>query len=148
MQASTSAFPRPPTGSTRSSAWRCGSRANASATPEGLAQLALGALQHLKTRPGQVAAGAIDVEGQHRRGRAIGLAFAATAPLGGAFEREGNGPRAALGEDAGLQIERVAAARHGRRPLLRRPGWRAPRCGLRPLGGARTSLHTETAAGL
>ena len=64
----------------------------------------------------QVLAGAIDVEGQHRQRRAIRIGFAAAAAFRRAFQRRRNPLRIAFGEDAAVEIERVAFARHPRRP--------------------------------
>jgi hypothetical protein len=73
-----------------------------------LAQLVLRRLQHLALRLRQAAAGTIDVKVEHRHRRAERRALAAVAALSGALERARYGARAALGEDAALEIERIA----------------------------------------
>jgi len=81
-----------------------------------LAQLALGALQGLPPGSRQVLAGAIDVKGQHRQRRAVRIGFAPPAAFGRAFQRSRDLFRIAFGEDAAVEIERVALTRHPRRP--------------------------------
>src|SRR3954469_7892863 len=73
-----------------------------------LAQLILRRFQHLALRLRQAAAGTIDVKVEHRHCRAERRALAPVAALGGALERARYGARAALGEDAALEIERIA----------------------------------------
>ena len=60
---------------------------------------------------GQIPAGAIDVEDQHRQRRAVGLRFAPVAFLRRALERSGDALGVFPGEDAAFQIERTAFAR-------------------------------------
>src|SRR6185312_17245581 len=84
-----------------------------------LAQLGLCAFERAAARGTQILAGAVDVEGQHRHGRAIGIGFASLAVLGRALERSGDARRAPEREDAALEIERVALPRHPARPAMR-----------------------------
>src|SRR5262249_44590404 len=72
---------------------------------ECLAQRALGALQHAQPRLGQVLAGTVDVEVEHRHGRLERRGLAAVARLGRLLERLGNGAGAPLGEHLVLQVE-------------------------------------------
>src|SRR5581483_2290756 len=85
--------------------------AGISLPPEFLAQRVFGALEHAQPALGQILAGTVDVEGEHRHGGAERLRLAAAALLGGALERPGDLLRRALGKDAALEIERVARAR-------------------------------------
>src|SRR5438552_5333608 len=64
----------------------------------------------------QVLATAIDVEGEHRKRRAIGIGFSPLAPLPGALQRRSDPFRIGPGEDAFIKVERVALARHTHGP--------------------------------
>src|SRR5262245_12442183 len=86
---------------------------------EGLAQLVLGALEGLETRLAEILAGAVDVEVQHRHGRAEGRGLPAMAALGRALQRLGDGSGTALLENAVLKRHGVAALGDARRPFLR-----------------------------
>ena len=81
-----------------------------------LAQFALGAFQGFAPAGWQVPAGAIDVEGQHRQRRAVRIGFAPAAAFRRSFQRRRDALWIALGEDAAVEIERIAFARHTRRP--------------------------------
>src|SRR5262249_19828716 len=95
-----------------------------------LAQLVLRPHQGPLAGRGQVLAGAVDVEGQHRERGTVRIALAPTAPFGGAFQRRRDPFRVAHREDALLEGERVALLGDPTRPApsaarLRRP----PGCG-------------------
>src|SRR5690242_14154352 len=81
-----------------------------------LAQLALGALQRAALPGWQVLAGAVEIEGEHRQRRAIGIGLAAPAALGRALERAGDALGILAGEHTAREIERIAVARHLPRP--------------------------------
>src|ERR1700692_1403262 len=85
---------------------------SASRAPERLAQFVLGALQRALACGRQVLAGAIEIEDQHRQRRAVRIRFAAFAALGRALERSGDALWVLPGEDALIEVERVARARH------------------------------------
>src|SRR5262245_13246885 len=76
------------------------------------AQFVFCRLQPPALRGGELLAGAVDVEGQHRHGRAKRTALAPVAALGRALQRARDAPRIGLLEDVALQIERIAAAGH------------------------------------
>src|SRR5919108_6605989 len=95
--------------------WRAFLRARSSVRFSGMGfpsvefpELAFRALEPRALRARETLAAAIDVEIQHRHGGAERRALAAPAVLGRALERAGNCARAALREDAVLEIERVA----------------------------------------
>jgi hypothetical protein len=71
-------------------------------------QLGLGALQPVALCFRQGFAGAVDIEGQHRKCRAIGACFAARAMFRRALERCRNSLGVLQRKDALLQVERVA----------------------------------------
>jgi hypothetical protein len=77
---------------------------------EGLAQLILGAFQYPPAHLRQIAAGAIDIEIQHRHGGLVGRALAARTPLGRTLQRLCDAIRAAGFEYRTLEVERVAMA--------------------------------------
>src|SRR5262249_48844821 len=83
------------------------------------AQLALGRLQASALGPRQLAAGAIDVEREHRHRRAVRARFAPAASLGRALQGSRDGSWAS-GKNLALEIERVALARDTLRPASRR----------------------------
>src|ERR671934_965107 len=83
-----------------------------------LAQFVLGGFEPAAALLGQVLAGPIDVEGQHRHGRPIGVALAPAAALGRILERASNRARLAFGEYVAFQIEGVAGLGHSLRPAL------------------------------
>ena len=87
-----------------SGAEREGSRA-----AEGVAELGLCFFEGAFAGRGQLAAGAVDEEVEHGHGGLVGGSLAPAASLGGALEGLGDAPRAALGEDAVLEVEGVAA---------------------------------------
>src|SRR5882762_6374346 len=82
-------------------------------------ELPFRAVESLALRAREALSGAIDVEVEHRHRRAERRALAALAALGRALERSRYRARAALREDAALEIERVARAHDARRPALR-----------------------------
>src|SRR3979490_1025010 len=81
-------------------------------------QFGLGALQPVALRLWQRLSGAVDIEGQHREGGAIGAGLAARTAFRRALERRGDSLGVAQRENAALQIERVALAGHALRPAL------------------------------
>src|SRR6185437_7898877 len=91
---------------------------------ERLAQFHLGLIQETAALGRQSGAAPIEVKREHRHRRAVGFRLAPLAGFGGALEREGDLARAALGEYTGLQVKRVAVARHAARPTAR--GRRSP----------------------
>src|SRR4051794_23635650 len=78
-------------------------------------------------------AGAVDIEGQHRKRRTIGAAFAARTVLRRTLQRRRNLLRARQFEDALLEIERVAFLCHALRPAFRGSSL-ARRSGLSAIG--------------
>src|SRR2546421_4206296 len=106
--------------------WRAFRRARSSVRFSGMEfpsvefpELPFRGLEHLALRARQAFAAAIDLEVQHRHRRAERRALAPAAVLRGALERACHRARAALGEHAVLEIERVTRARDARRPALR-----------------------------
>src|SRR3974377_52831 len=83
-----------------------------------LAQLPLRPLQHLLARRRQALAGPIDVEGEHRHRRTIGIRLAPLAAFGRALERSSDAFRTAQFKDALFQIECVALLGDSARPSL------------------------------
>src|SRR5690606_3787577 len=83
-----------------------------------LAQLVLGTLAHAALRSGHSLAAAIDVEREHRHGRAERLALAPPAALGGSLQGSRDGAWILAGENPRLQVERVARAHHAGGPAL------------------------------
>src|ERR1051326_5751204 len=79
-------------------------------------QLVLRRLQPLPAQLGQVLTSAIDVEGQHRHRRAIGVALAAVAVLRRTLQRTGDALGILAREDVGLAVERIALGGHVVRP--------------------------------
>ena len=75
---------------------------------EDVPQLTLGALEHPLLRGAQALAGAVDVEVEHGHGGLIGRGLPPLAPKRRATERGGHRSRAALFEDAGLEVQRIA----------------------------------------
>jgi len=86
----------------------------------------------------QILAGAIDVEGQHRQRRAVRIGFAPAAAFRRALQRRRNPLRIAFGEDAAIEIERIAFARHTRRPA---PAARCAARGFVPRGFSAGSMR-------
>src|SRR5437763_233654 len=84
------------------------SGADESVAAELLAQFALGALQGFTPAGRQIFAGAIDVEGQHRKRRTVRIGFALAAAFRRAFERGGDLLWIAAGKNPMLKIERIA----------------------------------------
>ena len=99
----------------------------ASGSAEGFAELGLGLFEHFPALSRQVLAGPVDVESEHRHGRAEGWALPFRAGLRRAFERASDAARVLEGEDIGLERQRMAVSRHRPRPL--RAGRRS--CGFR-----------------
>src|SRR5579863_9378551 len=103
-------WPRDASDSTRQCVWakeRPTPAPERSATTESRAQLLLCPIESPAPLWREVLARPIDVEAQHRHGRAERLGLAPPAGLGGPLERQGDRPRTLPGENAGLQIERV-----------------------------------------
>lgn len=93
------------------------------------AQLIFGCLEAVTPRFRQVFARAIEVEIQHRHGRAERIAFAAPAFFGRALERDGDTARIVQRENSRPQVQRVALLGHTLRPafnLSGRPNARPP----------------------
>ena len=133
---------------------RRGRAARRSRPPELLAQFDLRLLQRPAAARGQIPAGAIDVEDQHRQRRAVRLGLAAMALLSRALERSGDALGVFPGEDAAFQIERTAFARDAAGPGAGRIApcrLRAPRLSLRRftparLPGCRVAAHGLSAS--
>src|SRR5437763_12340504 len=85
---------------------------NVSLPPELLAQFVLGSHQHPPARSGQVLAGAVDVKRQHRQCRTEWVGLSSLAGFGGTFQRCRDPPGIFRGEDAGAEIQGVAAFGH------------------------------------
>jgi hypothetical protein len=68
------------------------------------------AFQHLFLPRAQSPASAIEIEIQHRHGGLIGLGLAPWAGFSGSLERRGNFPWAGPGENALVEVERVAVS--------------------------------------
>src|SRR5580704_8242815 len=141
---------RPPQGDgKRKDAGRFDLKCSCSRPSELLAQFDLRLLQRPAAARGQIPAGAIDVEDQHRQRRAVGLRFAPVAFLRRALERSGDALGVFPGEDAAFQIERTAFARDTAGPGAGRIApcrLRAPRLSLRRftparLPGCRVAAH-------
>src|SRR5262245_10474307 len=80
--------------------------------------------------------GTVDVEGQHRERRAVGIGLPPPAAQRRALERGRDLLRASLGEHAAFEIERIAALGHTLRPAPPLAGGRAAaRGGLPPALG-------------
>src|SRR5262245_8006903 len=77
--------------------------------PEGFAQLAFGALQHILAVLRQAFAAAVDVEVEHRHRRLIGCALAALAGNCGPLERLSDCARAFQFENPTLEVEGIAS---------------------------------------
>src|SRR5439155_5143572 len=89
-------------------------------------QLVFGPLEPRLLRLAQPPPGPVDVEAEHRHGRRVGARFAAAAVVGRPFQRRRDGAGTALLEDGPLQVQRVAAVGHLRRPVPL-PGGPVPR---------------------
>src|SRR6185437_2327522 len=108
-------------------------------------QLGLGAFESIALGFGQLAAGAVDVESQHRKRRSIGARLAARTALGRTLERRGDLLRIGQAEDPVLQIERVALLGDALRPSFRRlPGAGLPGSGFARWRGATMSSHVNS----
>ena len=87
--------------------------------PKFASQLLFCAFEHAPLARAEVVTGAIDVESQHRHGRAVRVALSPMTLLGRMLEGRRDpvwvGPR----EDASIQIESVAVLRHVGRPAVR-----------------------------
>src|SRR5262245_27941228 len=79
------------------------------------AELVLGSVEGALARRGEVCAGAVLVEHEHRHRRAERLGLAARAAIGGPLERARDLGGRAL-EDTGVEIERVAVLGDRLRP--------------------------------
>src|SRR6218665_789488 len=75
-------------------------------------QLVLGLAQDALSLGAQVPACPVDVEVQHRHGRAEWLHLPPVTPLRRALERQGDSPSAGLFEDLLLEVERITRLRH------------------------------------
>src|SRR5215467_3313876 len=96
-----------------------------------LAQLVLRPHQGPLAGRGQVLAGAVDVEGQHRKRGTVRITLAPTTPFGRALQRCGDPFRVAQREDALLQGERVALLGDPTRPAPSAARLRCPPgCGV------------------
>src|SRR5438270_11036810 len=104
---------------------------------EVLAQPVFGFFQPLALALGERFAGAIDIEGQHRQGRAEGICLAPLALLRRARERSGDVVGILLLEYARFEIERVAVLGHLLRPLLSRFPWHTNLMLIRNKGSCR-----------
>jgi hypothetical protein len=96
-----------------------------SGPPELLTQLTLGTHQYAATHRRQIGAGTIDVETQHRKRRAIGVRFFSAACFSGPLQRRRDPFWILQGENALLQIERIASPSDVGRP---EPGRVTGRC--------------------
>src|SRR5262249_21730711 len=86
--------------------------------PAKRAQLVLGALEPAAPVLRQLLPGAVDVEDQHRHRRAERLRLAALAPLRRTAQGAGDRSRIGPGEDARVEVDRVALARDPLRPAV------------------------------
>src|SRR5690606_20220209 len=84
--------------------------------PINLAQRVLGFLELLLAALRQALAGAVDVEGEHRHRRAIGIGLAPLAAVSRALERQRDLARRRLFEHALLERQRIARLRDALRP--------------------------------
>src|SRR6266567_291822 len=80
-----------------------------SGAAECFAQFVLGAFEHVLLPVGEVLAGAVEVEGQHRHRRLVRRALAPLAGFGRAFQRQRDLMRVAVREHPLFEIERFAA---------------------------------------
>ena len=85
---------------------------------EGLAAAGLGLIELGALLDGEVVAGAIDVEIEHRHRRAIRIVAVAGGILRRFLQRGGDLLRRAVGEQTRLELERMIVSGHVRRPFL------------------------------
>src|SRR5262245_19370384 len=91
-------------------------RLSALVPAERLAQFPFGPFQDADLALGKALAGPVDIEVEHRHGGLVGRGLAAPAALGRPLQGQGDPVRIARLEDRFLEVERVAALVHLRRP--------------------------------
>src|SRR5688572_7337624 len=89
------------------------------ASPELPPKLVLRPLQGFFPSRRKAFTSAVDVEAEHRHGRAVGLRFSRAAAFGRSLERSGNPLRIIPGEDIRIERQRAAVPGHLGRPLAR-----------------------------
>src|SRR5580700_10236941 len=88
------------------------SASSAPRAAEDHAELLLGGVEHPATLGAEPVPGAVHVKSEHRHGRAERVGLPAATALGGALQRHCNLARAPPGEDARLEVERIAGLGH------------------------------------
>jgi hypothetical protein len=106
-------------------------------------ELGFGAFQRAPTARRQFFTRSIDIEHEHRQGRAIGGRFAPPAPLRRALERSRDAFGIASAEYALLEIERVAFAGDAAGPISRV----LSRCGFAPFRSSRSGVSPGRGSG-